>query len=372
MNNNEICSLEEMTYVLSVETGKKYVVGAGIYGDFIGKYFNEKNVDWTGYVDKKGHSYKGRENLNGKPIVKYDDISSEEQVVYFASSVEYGQSMKKTLIEMGIDEDRIYTFGDVKVTLDMYNEVTGYRSYTEKLKRYNNIHKGESVFIIGNGPSLRIEDLERLKGKTTFASNSIYALYDHTEWRPTYYSAHDENFCQSVMSDKNKMLMLADNCEELFTTVACEGFDYREDKDFNNLNYYMFEPGYRKEGSLFSTDISDSVYYSGTITYINIQIAYYMGFDKIYLLGMDCNYADVQDENGNRHHVDVKNYNRFIEAEENKTLINYLNEVPMLYKQLAAYEGTRIFAEEHGMKVYNATRGGKLEAFERVDFDSLF
>ena len=37
-----------------------------------------------------------------------------------------------------------------------------------------------------------------------------------------------------------------------------------------------------------------------------------------------------------------------------------------------AYQAAEKYAEEHGIKIYNATRGGRLEVFERVDFDSLF
>jgi hypothetical protein len=41
-------------------------------------------------------------------------------------------------------------------------------------------------------------------------------------------------------------------------------------------------------------------------------------------------------------------------------------------KTTKAYQSAKAYADAHGIKVYNATRGGKLEVFERVDFDSLF
>jgi hypothetical protein len=45
---------------------------------------------------------------------------------------------------------------------------------------------------------------------------------------------------------------------------------------------------------------------------------------------------------------------------------------PSLDNQFLAYSAAKKFADENGIKIYNATRGGKLEVFERVDFDSLF
>ena len=37
-----------------------------------------------------------------------------------------------------------------------------------------------------------------------------------------------------------------------------------------------------------------------------------------------------------------------------------------------AYDYARKYADSNGIKIYNATRGGCLEAFQRVNFDSLF
>lgn len=46
--------------------------------------------------------------------------------------------------------------------------------------------------------------------------------------------------------------------------------------------------------------------------------------------------------------------------------------VAMKDHQFWNYQAARRYAETHGIKIYNATRGGELEVFERVDFDSLF
>lgn len=37
-----------------------------------------------------------------------------------------------------------------------------------------------------------------------------------------------------------------------------------------------------------------------------------------------------------------------------------------------AYQSAKQYANQHDFKIYNATRGGKLEIFERVDFNDLF
>ena len=37
-----------------------------------------------------------------------------------------------------------------------------------------------------------------------------------------------------------------------------------------------------------------------------------------------------------------------------------------------AFEEAKKYSDKHSIKILNATRGGKLEVFERVNFDSLF
>lgn len=80
-----------------------------------------------------------------------------------------------------------------------------------------------------------------------------------------------------------------------------------------------------------------------------------MGFKEIYLLGVDFTGAD---EHGGK-------YNHFY-SEKELTSVSYTDQVKN------SYEKAKKYADEHGIKIYNATRGGKLEIFPRVDFDSLF
>lgn len=53
-----------------------------------------------------------------------------------------------------------------------------------RLKKLKNIHLGKRCFIIGNGPSLKAEDLSKLykNNEITFAFNRIYHIFDQTKW----------------------------------------------------------------------------------------------------------------------------------------------------------------------------------------------
>ena len=89
-----------------------------------------------------------------------------------------------------------------------------------------------------------------------------------------------------------------------------------------------------------------------------MQLAAYMGVKEIYLLGVDFTYG------GQEKNVE---YTHFYGTDKSgNASIGYVKHVAL------AYQSAKEYADSHGIKIYNATRGGKLEIFERVDFDSLF
>ena len=117
----------------------------------------------------------------------------------------------------------------------------------------------------------------------------------------------------------------------------------------------------------FSADITNQVIEGLTVTYSCIQLAAYMGFSEIYLLGVDHNYSVEIDSDGNiiKHDDHVKNY-----FDEAAVSINDIN-LPKVVEMTRAYLSAEKYSRDHGFRIYNATRGGKLEVFERVNFDTI-
>lgn len=233
----------------------------------------------------------------------------------------------------------------------------------DELINFKSKYKGKRCFIIGNGPSLTLEDLELLKNEDCFASNSIYKLFDKTEWRPKYYVSQDVKVLDDLSDDFG---YISRECENVFlNTYVCEKYPLVcKCKNVYPLFVDTFDDDIHFPQ--FSKDIEKCIAEGYTVTYSCIQIAVYMGYSEIYLLGCDHNYSSTYKIDGS-----VKNDSS---VERNyMTLIDHkLINLPRLDKTTIAYRKARIECEKRGINIFNSTRGGKLEVFERKDIDSLF
>lgn len=240
------------------------------------------------------------------------------------------------------------------------------RRYVESL---HNKYENRRCFIIGNGPSLKTEDLEKLKDEISFASNRIYCIFPRTDWRPDYY----------LSTDPDPLLLEYDNVigSGSFPKFINYKIARLHRKREENLWYVYMRGDFRVDPSSpmsdrLSADASKYLTKSHTVTANAVEMAVYMGFREIYLLGVDNNYARKKDKNG-RIYDDPSVGSSYFEgmkpvggkagAETSSQNVDGMN---------YSYELCKKLAEEKGVKIYNATRGGTLETFERVDFDSLF
>lgn len=237
--------------------------------------------------------------------------------------------------------------------------------YGKKLKQFKDIHTGETCFIIGNGPSLKVEDLTKLYELKipSFAFNRIFCIFDETPWRPTYYISQDENVTYGQL-DKFKKLNL--KCR--FHPIRWKWY-----KDINIKDAYYYKTiNSDKEDVLgFTKNISKEVFDSSTVAYTAFQLAYYMGFKRIYLIGFDQNYKVSLDKDGNVVTNNEVKKDYFSDKYKNEKTDDLL--LPNLFEMNKAFISVDYHVKNGNidLEVYNATRGGMLEVFPRVDLDDI-
>ena len=242
---------------------------------------------------------------------------------------------------------------------------TGRRN-RDRLENLRGTYRGKRCFIICNGPSLRADDLTKIyeHGDLSIGMNAIAMIYDQTPWRPDFLSATDA----VAFTKKNK---------ELIKNCAC-GYKLYDQTHFlkslgakENKLYLSFNESLGLlDNPQFSDDATKKLPSIGTSAYAVIEFAAFLGCTEMYILGCDMSYAVNLNRDGTITYND-SGKDHFCNKENDYAVSS--NIVPALTWQIEiAFDAASKFAKEYGINIYNATRGGNLESFERVDFDTLF
>ena len=121
---------------------------------------------------------------------------------------------------------------------------------------------------------------------------------------------------------------------------------------------------YDEHNYLFSEDIGKQIVNSPTVSYGAMQIAVYLGYKEIYLLGFDHNYMYEINSDGNVVKTNKEKTHFFKDEKPEEIIANVRG-------MTRAYIAFKEYSVKHGITVKNVTRGGKLELFERMELDKL-
>lgn len=313
--------------------------------------------------------------LYDKEIISPADAVTQYPLGTFVITViNHVNAVREQLMAFGVSEEQIVVFG----MHDYINDADEKRQkkkteeyhkwcliHNTKIRKLKNQYSGKRCFIIGNGGSLTVDDLEMLKGEYTFGCNRIYKMFNRLLWRPTFYCFYD---IQRVKKLKQDLPYILDNCDYLFTSSTikdelCDAVINNEKTYFVHVEKEKFYPNLPK----FSELADERVYDGQTVLYMAAQIAVYLGFKDIYYLGADNHYSVELNLDGSIKRDDaVKDYPKEIGEMELEGSV-----IPQMELTTMSFEAVKKYAETHGVNVFNATRGGKLDIFERVNLDLL-
>lgn len=233
-----------------------------------------------------------------------------------------------------------------------------------RTRRMRNIHQGRRAFVIGNGPSLKMSDLDRIKDEICFASNKIYLAYGETDWRPTYHMVEDDQ----ILSTSKDIFRNLEN-QMFLSTDALAVMDR-----LPNAIYYARDFGVNPSAPSFQYCPLGHIWSGYTVLYSCLQFALYFGITEVYLIGVDFNYTKppnvIRGEGGNTDVYIADGERNHFHPDYNSAGESWYD--PNLKYQETAFAKAKDVFETNGRRIFNATRGGLLEVFPRVDFDSLF
>ncbi|MGE0632492.1 MAG: 6-hydroxymethylpterin diphosphokinase MptE-like protein [Pseudobdellovibrionaceae bacterium] len=238
-----------------------------------------------------------------------------------------------------------------------------------KIRSFKDRYAGQRAFIIGNGPSLNKLDLRKLDNEFTFGVNGIFYATDSTGFVPSFYVVEDSHVINDNIERINNYRA---KIHRFFPTHYKHLISDRSQTSLFRMNLGFYNKRSPNYGiPRFSTDCAERIYCGQSVTMINLQLAYYMGFTQIYLIGMDFSYNvppsatvtgnDILSNEDDPNHFHPEYFGKGKKWHD-----------PQLHRVRMNYQMSRLVYECAGRKIWNATPGGELDVFDRIDYNSLF
>lgn len=271
-----------------------------------------------------------------------------------------------------------------KLKVNKYKKTPEY----DEIKKLKNTKLGEACVLVGNGPSVKMSDLDLIQqsGIDSFGANRILDILDKTEWRPTYLSVMDPTF---ITNEHTRTHTPEEYSKQIEESGVKNAFlihllkDVLVPSEKHIYTYVNFAKTYSVDLMPFSDDASVYVSDLGNVISYSIQIAYYLGYRKIYIYGIDGTYPKYLDIDGkfkireiSNAHVEGIRTNSYDAKKSVAAKSRYFAIKEGGYadsrKDNKGYNMCREFAEKNGMEIINLTHGGAIENFERQNFYDIF
>lgn len=214
--------------------------------------------------------------------------------------------------------------------------------------------KGRRCFIIGNGPSLNKTDMKLLKNEFTIGLNRIYLNYDKMGFEPTFYCVANPHVIEQFAPEIDTIKSIK------FVRSACRSYLQ------NRWNTFFMDSFGAHD---FNQDLGNLEWCEGwTVTYCAMQVTYYLGFETVVLIGVDHNFPKTGDPNklvtadgSDQNHFHPEYFGKGIKWQ-----------YPDLERSEKSYREARQVYERNGRRIIDATVEGKLDIFQKADYNELF
>ncbi len=239
-----------------------------------------------------------------------------------------------------------------------------------------NKHYGERCFILCNGPSINTQNLLPLKSEIVFSVSNGYRHPDFLSFQPKYHCIPQVTRTQMQESDISKWFKEMDSAlgsAEMFMS------DTEKKLVKKNTLFYGRKIHYLSLGIISHEncqeeipDLSRACMGVQSVPIMCLMIAMYMGFKKIYLLGVEHDFflTDYYKYFYEEHADFLKGKLGGVTDDDKITDSRYVQfcELKLLWEQ---YRVIKAIALANGIEVFNATAGGALDEFPRVKLEDI-
>ncbi len=238
-----------------------------------------------------------------------------------------------------------------------------------RLRRFKGRYQGKRCFLMGNGPSLNKMDLSVFRNEWVWGSNRCYLLFDKINWVPKFYTAVDTRVVPDIAIEIEKIT------DEMQSTIFFFPWKYFSDGLIHEKsNIFWFNEVKMNErlgpAGVFSDNCSKWVSSVKTVTVTMLQLAVYFGFNPIYLIGCDTAYTVPPTVLIDADGVGLTST---LDDDPNHFSSDYFGKgrkwnPPNPARMIRHYMYAKQVCDRLGVQIFNATVGGNLEVFPRVNY----
>lgn len=216
------------------------------------------------------------------------------------------------------------------------------------LSELRDAYAGQRCFILGNGPSLNKTNLALLKDEFTIGLNRIYLKFPEMGFSTNALCCVNELVLQQFGND-----ILAQPGLKLVNDRARRYLSPTADTVFMRS----------LDGVGFNTDLTTGTWYSGaTVTFCAMQLAYFLGFKEVVLVGVDHSFTssgrahqESRSKGADVNHFDPSYFGK-----------NVVWQFPDLIESELNYTIAREFYRINRREIVDGTVGGQLQVFRKI------
>jgi hypothetical protein len=222
-----------------------------------------------------------------------------------------------------------------------------------RLKSLHNREQGNRAVLIANGPSLNQMDLRFLRRSVCIGLNKIYLGFKQFGFYPKYYVAvNDKVIDQSAAEIKS---------------LNCIKFISQRQAHLIPESAFTYHIETSNPSERFCKDISFGVHEGWTVTFAALQVAYYLGFKEVVIIGMDHRYI---------YHGAPNKTQMLLGDDPNHFVPTYFGgqqwDNPDLDRSEESYRLARQVFEADGRRIIDATLNGACTVFDKQAYTQIF
>jgi len=233
---------------------------------------------------------------------------------------------------------------------------------------FRNHHAGKRCFVIGNGPSLNTQDLSLLKDDITFVMSGFWKHPVVAQWQPHFYCLCDPLFFDNSPPMNRFFVSLVKAIHSTTYFLPLQAAEVIQNDRVLPLDrtFFLAFRGNLHEEELTQLDFTKFVPGAQSVSQLAIMAAIYMGCSPIYLLGLDHDW--LAHRGMDRHFYSGKTVDNHPLAHNDLSRYSYKTELQSELRLWNGYETLQNLARKHSIQILNATNGGFLDVFPRVEY----